>query len=361
MSKVIISVGGTGGHIIPAKVIADALTTNGIECLFLGAGLNTNPYFNATQYAHKEIVAPPLSLRAPMQSLKVMEGVKQSKKILAEFKPDAVIGFGSYHTVPTLIAAVMRHDPLVLFEANSIPGRAVRLFSSFAKVTTFHIPEAAKNLRGQTLQVHYPLREACRLGNISQKDARAFFGLDSDLPTLLVFGGSQGARGINDLLHRSAALLQKAIFPFQLIHLTGSRTANDRFEILYKRLGIPAFVREYEERIDHAWRASDLCIMRSGAGSIAEQLKMEVPSILIPYPEAKDRHQDKNADFMMWTVGGGIKLLQEKATPELLVQKVRSLLNSETSAHMKRCMQVYKENTQHEDLLQVILSVVGKA
>lgn len=358
MKKVMISVGGTGGHVIPAKVLADKLINEGFDCLFVGSGLSTNSYFDQSKYAFKEIVAPPLSLRSPMKSLGVVEGIRQSKKIMELYKPDAVIGFGSYHTVPTLIAAVLRQDPIVLYEANSMPGRVIRLFSSFAKVTTIHMPEAAAHLRGHVMQVDYPLRPEYEQQNESKEEAFKYFGLDPKRLTLLILGGSQGALGINKLIKESIALLQKKIPFFQVIHMTGSLAAKDEFEVLYKRMGIPAAVKDFEKRIDLAWNIATVSITRAGAGSIAEQLSREVPGILIPFPGSKDKHQEKNADFMMWTVGGGIKLLEFKATPLVLLQKLIDLLNPENMKQMKRSIRVYKENLQNEDFTSIVHSIV---
>lgn len=360
MKKILIAVGGSGGHVIPASALATHLKERfkEAEVLFVGGGLDSNLYLESSSFQKKDIVAPKLSLRMP---LKIFRGIRESKKIIEEFRPDVVVGFGSYHTFPLMVASAICSVPTVLYAADSVPGKVIRFMSSFAKVSTVHFPEAAKYLRGHKQIVSHPLRVGFKKDEEQKKRAYEYFGLDPKRPILVVFGGSQGALFINELMKRSLLLIRERIPSLQLIHLTGSLKWSEELEVFYKRCHVDAFVRSYENRVDLAWQIADLSVTRAGASTIAEQIAMEVPGILIPFPSAADDHQNKNADCMMWEVKGGIKLLQSRATPQRFAEKVVSCFekDKEKIKEMKRWIQTHKENTAHESLSSIVSSVIG--
>lgn len=368
MYKIIISVGGTGGHIFPALSLAKELqrVAPDAKILFVGGNLETNAYFDKNAFFYRSVDCAPLRgnlVKYLKDAGSILRGWWQSRAIIKEFKPDLIVGFGSYYTLPTLLAAKMCKVPIVLHEANSVPGKVNRLLARHAVVTGLHFPGAATLLEGKTVEVGMPLREGFRLGTVTRVQARDYFFLDHDKITLLVFGGSQGAQAINKLVSEALTGHYKGpLEKLQVLHLTGDKTQTATLEKAYQGLGIKACVKDFEKRMDYAWQSADLMISRSGAGTIAEEMEFEVPGILIPYPQASDFHQDKNADFMVNTVGGAVRFLEKDLTPAVLADRIATILNHDhILLHaMRQAMRAYKRQERRKDLCTLVLETLDK-
>lgn len=300
--KVLIAAAGTGGHLFPAQALAQELLCQGVDVLFVGHGLSNNRYFKKEEFAYNDVSsATPFRTNALKAFLEIGKGTKKSREILREFEPDLVVGFGSFHSFPVLAAALLSKVPIVLFEANSIPGKVNRLFSRWAEFSAVHFPEAGQRLYGHSREVAMPLWK----GALSTREkARGYFSLDPKKDTLLVFGGSQGALSINALVIETASHWAD---DFQVIHFTGEKKALADVQKKYEELGIAACVKEFETRMDLAWQAATLAVCRAGAATLAELIEYEVPAILLPYPHASDDHQNKNAECME-KMGGALHL-----------------------------------------------------
>lgn len=332
MKRIILASGGTGGHIFPAVALAEELESKYQCTLMFAAGkLSQNPYFVNGRFAFKDISCGQVFfIKGIIDNIK---GIFESIKILKEFKPDAVLGFGSYYTFPILTAAIILRIPLLLHEANSIPGRANRLFSSFAKHTWVCFPSAKKQLKGSVKECEMPLRPHFKKGQATRQEAFNYFGLSNKRPVILIFGGSQGAKGINSLFNDQTLLeLKKHIPQVQVIHFTGRNQDEARLSELYFRNQIPFCVKCFEPRIDLAWSIADIAVTRAGASSIAEQCEYEVPGILIPYPYAMDDHQQHNADFL---VDAGLALKVLEGNSGLFMGKLIHLFETREAARQK--------------------------
>lgn len=298
--NVLIALGGTGGHIFPALAYADELQEKIPEAKisFIGGKLHTNDYFDRTQNAYYNVscgklVKNPITFAC--ESAKILAGVYQSLKVLWTLKPSLLVGFGSYHSFPVLLAAKMAKIPIVLHESNSIPGRVVRLFSPFSQMTTIFFPDAETHLKGNIVSVKMPLRQKQK---IAKSEARGYFQLEKEAFTILVFGGSQGAKAINEFFFLAAKqFLSTSLKNWQVIHLTGNENDFKRLSREYKNANIQAAVKPFETKMEMAWSSADMVVSRAGACTIAEQIEFEVPGIVIPYPFAMDKHQDANALF----------------------------------------------------------------
>lgn len=356
--KIIITAGGTGGHTFPAQGLAQQLKNKDreFEILFVAGGLKTNRYFDREQFPFQEIVSSPLVSKNPIKLLKgaltLVKGVYQSIKILKKFQPNLVIGFGSYYTVPILMAAKLLRIPILLHEANSIPGKANKWFAPFAICTGIHFPSTAPLLKGRTLEVGLPLRQGYQKDLISADDARSYFKLNKDVKTLLIFGGSQGARAINVFIQE--ALKNGYRDSLQVIHLTGNEKNVAELETFYRDNGIRHSVKAFESRMDYAWSAANAFIGRSGASTIAEAMEYEIPGLLIPYPHAAENHQEKNADFLVFDVKGGMKLLEKELSYQSLNEAIKKLINEEWINEKKRAIKDYKRRPHKIDLCQLV-------
>lgn len=305
--RVILSAGGTGGHLFPAKAVADELKES-CELLFVAGGLSKTPYFDRS-FAYQEIQTATFSFSHPIQVLKggmkLAKGIVQSRRILKTFQPDLVVGFGSFYTLPLLVAAKLEKIPILLHEQNALPGKVNRLFSRFATKTGITFPGSGRYLKGESIEVAFPLRQS------QGGSPWDYFGLEKK-PTMLVFGGSQGSKAINEEMIRSA----KAFAHYQVIHFVGKHGDVRATQMAYEAARITHRVKEFEGRFDLALQIADLAICRAGASTIAELIANTLPAVLIPFPFASDNHQVNNATFFTDVVGGG-KMLLEKDINQL--------------------------------------------
>lgn len=350
--KLVMAVGGTGGHIYPAIALADQLKLENphLDILFIGGKLEQNRYFEQGKYPYKSTHCGSLS-RNPVKLIQagfnILKGAWDSRKILREFKPDLMVGFGSYHSFPALAAASQSNVPFILHESNSIPGKVNRLLSSYADVTGILFPSAASKLKGKTELVHMPLRAGYRKGSASEEEALRYFNLTSGKPTLLIFGGSQGAQALNQL---AAEGLEG---DFQVIHIAGNKVHLEIIKQAYIKKGIQACVKEFESRMDLAWQAANIALCRAGAGTIAEAIEFEVPCLLVPYPHAADDHQRGNADFFCETIKGGISHSEKDLTPFILNQRIH-ILYDQLYSELKSSLKKYKQNQSRKSFSHLI-------
>jgi UDP-N-acetylglucosamine--N-acetylmuramyl-(pentapeptide) pyrophosphoryl-undecaprenol N-acetylglucosamine transferase len=289
--------------------------------------LQVSPYFDRQKFAYGDICC------APWRGIRARglwdlchhnsRGVVQAWRQLRRFAPTAVIGFGSYHTLPAMIAAWAQRHRLFLYEANTVPGKVNALFSRYATATAVQFPSAADLLHGPAC--HVAVHGRCQVSPDSTRRALALqhYGLEPHKPTVLISGGSQGALAVNTL---AVAALTPSPYPLQVIHLAGHQAPIVEYSAAYQRHGITARVLPFEEQIEHAWAAADLFIGRAGAGTVAELLQARVPAILIPYPWSSDQHQEHNARFFTQKVGGGVLFAQHQLTAQCLHRAIAAAL-----------------------------------
>ncbi len=282
-------------------------------------------------------------------AVSIFRGVRQSRKILREFKPDLVVGFGSFYTLPMLIAATLAKIPLILHEQNAIVGKVNRFFSRFATLTAITFPESATSIRGKVVEALYPLRKKNEA--INPWD---YFQLDPNKRTLLVFGGSQGARALNDLFLES---IEKIQAPFQVLHFAGKADCFEKAQTFYHSLNVPHTLKEFDPKIDLALQIADLAITRAGAGTIAELIDSETPAILIPFPYAAENHQVDNSNHFVDQVGGGVIHLEKELTGQKLANTINTLIQGDLNIQKER-IKKYKRERAVKELSQIILETL---
>lgn len=345
MVKIVLAVGGTGGHLFPAQALAKDLHEEGHDILFAGGRLGGNPFFKNDEFSFQEIKgASPFRANPIKAGLQLLLGTLASLKLLKNFSPDFVIGFGSFYSFPVLVAAVLKKIPYILVESNAHPGKVNRLFSKRAVFCALQHAEAAQLLKGKTRLATIPSQ--AKKSFLSQEEAKKYYGLDQTQFTLLIFGGSQGAR----VLNRAADLLSGGV---QVLHFCGRGGEVDELSAEYKSKGINAVVKPFEERMDIAFQAADLALCRSGAGTLCELIEFTTPSILVPWPGATENHQYKNARVLE-NRGGAIVLEQEKidALPSALEKAKKRLVQ------MRETLQ--KEKTNQPRALKTLITELCK-
>ncbi|MBS0625744.1 MAG: UDP-N-acetylglucosamine--N-acetylmuramyl-(pentapeptide) pyrophosphoryl-undecaprenol N-acetylglucosamine transferase [Verrucomicrobia bacterium] len=299
--KILIAAGGSGGHLLPAQQLALLLKSDS-EILFAGLYLSKSPFFQREGFDFQEISSAPLSnlLRFCFRGAK---GFFQSLKLILSFKPDIVVGFGSYHSFPVLAAAALLKKKIVLYEANCILGKVNRLFSPFAEKIAYQFPIPGKNGVKFTPVPFFPWILSPK--KYSRDEAIRAYGLDSSRPICLVFGGSQGASFLNQAA-------PEALAGCQAIHFTGREETAEIVRKDYQKLGIKAAVKGFETDMAKAYAAADFALCRSGAGTTAELIRHRMPAVLVPFPQAAEDHQSANARYFCEIAKGGLWLRQSE-------------------------------------------------
>lgn len=350
--KIIIAAGGTGGHLIPAQQLADELLSHGESVHFMGAKLSSNRNFKSEKYPFYDIKSSPLNKNFFKSACLIFSGLMSSLHLLIKMKADLIVGFGSYHSFPILLAALFLRKPIFLFESNTSLGKVNRFFAKRAKVLAVQFPMVMK--KNMRLVKMLPWIE----NNEEFYEVRGSLGLNSNLFTFLVFGGSQGADFINSLFLKTIQKF-KDRKDFQVIHLTGNEKQELEIKKRYLEMKIHSYVKSYEKRMKLLYLAADIAICRSGASSLSELIYYEVPSILIPYPHSSDDHQIKNGSFME-KIGGAYMFLQQNIDEDLFFQKILNILDRKDKnfLEMKKKLSDYKKVIKKENrksLLELIL------
>jgi UDP-N-acetylglucosamine--N-acetylmuramyl-(pentapeptide) pyrophosphoryl-undecaprenol N-acetylglucosamine transferase len=297
--RVIISGGGTGGHIFPAVAIANELRRRQPDAEILFVGANGRMEMTRVPEAGYQIVGldiAGLQRRLTPQNLlfpvKVFRSVRKAGKLLQEFKPDAVVGVGGYASAPVLLAATSRNIPALIQEQNSYAGLVNKLLSRRVDRICVAYDGMEKFFPADKLVLTgNPVRTEIASG--SRAEALQFFGLSPEKKTLLVVGGSLGARTLNEAT--AAALPRLRDAGIQLLWQTGKlyypQAAGQAAPFTADKLRALEFV----QRMDLAYAAADVVISRAGALSVSELCLTGKPSILVPSPNVAEDHQTKNA------------------------------------------------------------------
>ncbi|MBA3238812.1 MAG: UDP-N-acetylglucosamine--N-acetylmuramyl-(pentapeptide) pyrophosphoryl-undecaprenol N-acetylglucosamine transferase [Parachlamydiaceae bacterium] len=360
--KILIAAGGTGGHIYPAMGFASGLleSDSNLDIMFVAGGLLESPFFDRTAFAWNSVSSAALSKKNPLQFMKscgsIARGFWQSSHLLSSYKPNLVVGFGSYHSFPVLSAAQLQGYPIVLHEQNSKPGKVIRLFSKQALLTGIYFPDAAEKIHGKTSLLTMPLRKGFSKDSCSKVEACSYFQLDSQKMTLLVFGGSLGAQFLNKKIAFLLASQFSQDRDFQVLHFAGKADDAEQVTSVYEKYGVKATVKVSETRMDFAWRAADLAIVRSGAGTIAEQIEFEVPALFFPYPHAAEDHQNSNADFVVEYVKGGWKFQESEWELSKFSALLQILLNKKSPQlrEKQHSLSEYKKKSSRKEFTWVI-------
>lgn len=327
--KFIISGGGTGGHIYPAVAIANELKSRFADAEFLFVGAQDRMEMEKVPQAGYKIkglwisgLQRNLSLQNLAFPLKLVSSLSKSQRILKQFRPDVAIGTGGYASAPLLRMAAMRSIPCLIQEQNSfagmtnkwLSGKVQKICVAYEGMEEFFPSEKIK-LTGN------PVRQD--LLNITSKkeEALSFFGLKKDKKTLLVLGGSLGARRINELIEKSLPFFEKN--KLQVIWQCGKL-----YEKTYKNKGSETVqVHTFLNRMDLAYAAADFIVSRAGALSVSELCLVGKPVVFIPSPNVAEDHQTKNA--MAISEKNAALLIKESELETRFEREFSELINSE--------------------------------
>jgi len=319
--RAILAGGGTGGHVIPALAIAQCLQDlYSAEVIFIGTARGIENRLVPAAGFRLELVQvgalKNVSFATRLKtSLDLPRAIWTSGQIISRFQPAVVIGVGGYASGPAMMAASLKSVPTIAFEPNVVPGFANRVVAPMVSEAAVHFLETGRYF-GRFQVTGVPVR-------------RAFFDIagmrtGDPRPTLLVFGGSQGAHAINQAVLDSLEALRAAVPGVHIIHQTGERDY-DMAQAAYLDAGGSAEVYPFIDNMPAAFAQADLVLCRSGASTVAEITAAGKPAIFVPFPGAADDHQKRNAQALVHA-GAALMIEQKDLSPERLVDTVQALL-----------------------------------
>ena len=327
--RMIISGGGTGGHLFPGIAVAEGVLRRfpGAEMLFVGTERQTDARVLANRsFDVTSISCLGLKGKGGLARLKALVrlpfSLLQALSIMKRFRPALVLGVGGYVTGPVLLAAKLKGIATCIHEQNSVPGMANRALGKFVDRVFLSMPGSEQYfLVGKRVLTGNPVRgELLRLAELRKKE-------NADNLTLLVLGGSLGARRVNSLVTEALAAMKEDLPKgFRVIHQTGSHD-EEQVRKRYEKDGISCKVSAFFTDMVAVYAKADLVVSRAGATSLAEMTVLGKPMILIPYPYAADNHQEKNG---RWLVNGGAArmLVEKDLSAEQLKEEIKELLAS---------------------------------
>ncbi len=299
--KIIISGGGTGGHVFPAIAIADALKARQPESRILFVGALGRMEMDRVPKAGYEIVGLPiagLQRRLTTKNLsfpfKLLASLRKARKIVSDFQPQIAVGVGGYASGPVLRSAASRGVPTLVQEQNSFPGITNRILAKKATAVCVAYPDMNKWFPDhKIILTGNPVRKEVLDFAGKREEAANAFGLSPDKTTVLVVGGSLGARTINESIENLLEMFDAG--EFQMIWQTGKHYADRAQSAVRERNLANIVATPFIERMDLAYAMADLVVSRAGAMSVSELTLAGKPSILIPSPNVAEDHQTKNA------------------------------------------------------------------
>ncbi len=310
VARVCLVSGGTGGHLMPARVLARALKKAGHDPLLVTEGREVERDFLDREASGVEAVGLPegraSKLRLPVW---LCRATLRARQLLRERGIDSVVSTGGRASLPVALAARSLHKPVFLLEQNAVAGRANRWILPFAERMYLGLPGPGHNRR--SVFTGTPLRP--ELYDVEVRRARATLGLSPELPTLLITGGSQGAQRLNEIAPLAVALLQRQI---QVLHLCGSGAVRQGRDVELRRRYAAAdsvataIVRPIAMDMDTMLGAADVVLCRGGGTTVAELMAAGRPAVIVPYPHHKDQQQLHNARVL--ESNGAAVVLQEQ-------------------------------------------------
>jgi len=351
MPRLLIAASGTGGHIYPALVFADSLSKSW-EIEWLGVSNRLEIELVPKKYNLITLKVGGLQgniLKKILELCKLVFASIQVSKLLRKKKIDVIFTTGGYISAPSILGAKLTGIPILLHESNAIPGKVTRFLGILCDHIALGIPSSSAYLSGcKTSFTGTPVRSEF----FSEKPLPNWVPLGEGV-LIVVVGGSQGAKKMNEMVHNVLPwMLEKGC---RVVHLTGK---NDYF---YRNLGKfknhpNLVVRNFSNEMSALLQNADLAISRAGAGAISELMVTKTPSILIPFPQSADHHQELNAAYMA-KFGGAVIVNQHKPKEHILKSIISNLLNSNSLMRMKSNMNNYDFINPENKILEIMKSI----
>ncbi|KPM47737.1 undecaprenyldiphospho-muramoylpentapeptide beta-N-acetylglucosaminyltransferase [Jiulongibacter sediminis] len=368
MSKpvnVIISGGGTGGHIYPAVAIANEIKAQLPEANILFVGAQGKMEMEKVPKAGYEIVGLPIAgiNRSNMLAnigfpLKLLKSLGMARKTVKEFKPDIAIGVGGYASGPTLLMANMLGVKSLLQEQNSYAGITNKYLARKASKICVAYPEMGRFFpEEKVVFTGNPVRKDIIELDENQETALSHFGLSRDKKTILVIGGSQGALSINKGVAKGLDKLKN--HGLQLIWQTGKRFLPKAKAAAEEAGYTDTYISDFVYEMDKAYAAADLVISRAGALSVSELCLTGKPAILVPFPAAAEDHQTKNA-LSLVNKEAALMVKDSEVNNELIDQCLELAENPQLQKTLKQNIKAFAKPNAAQDIVKEVRNIIGK-
>ena len=357
---VAIACGGTGGHLFPGLAVAEQLTQRGCAVALLISPKDVDQQAVKSARSVDIFTLPSVALQNRNYfsfAVSFLKSLLAARKIFRRRKPHAVLAMGGFTSAPPVWVGKDFGAKTFLHESNTIPGRANRLLARYVDEAFVGFPETAVRLKARKIMpTGTPVRFRFSPDTGRQApdpNCLAALGLDPDCPTVLVVGGSQGARGLNEMILSALPLL--AGKNWQWLHLTGAKDF-EQVKAAYAARALRAVVKPFLAEMDLALGAATAAVSRAGASSLAELAALRLPALLVPFPAAADNHQFYNARAFEAT--GAARLFEQKgATPEKVAAAVVELIeNRDALFQMRTALARWHTPKAAEQIAENILS-----
>ena len=364
--RIMISGGGTGGHIFPAISIANTLRKRFPSCEILFVGAEDRMEMEKVPAAGYPIVGLPVSGFDRSNKLnnikvigKLLKSLRLASKTIREFKPDIAIGVGGYASGPTLWMAGRQGIPTLIQEQNSYAGVTNKLLARSARKICVAYEGMEKFFPYEKLIVTgNPVRSDLEEALTKKEEAVRFFGLDPNRKTILVVGGSLGARTINQSIIAGLDALY-TLEDVQVIWQTGKNYHEEALKHLKAYHGIPVWCSDFITRMDYAYAAADLVISRAGAGSISELCLLRKPVILVPSPNVAEDHQTKNA-LALVVKNAAIMIPDAEARERLIPTALEVVRDEKQLAMLGKNIELLAQHRSAERIVDEIVNIIDK-
>ncbi|MDR2118796.1 MAG: undecaprenyldiphospho-muramoylpentapeptide beta-N-acetylglucosaminyltransferase [Tannerellaceae bacterium] len=364
--RIIISGGGTGGHIFPAIAIANTLKARCPDAEILFVGADSRMEMERVPAAGYRIVGLPVSgldRTHPLKNIHVVirliKSLRLAKKLVREFNPDIAVGVGGYAAAPTLWAAARQRIPILIQEQNSYAGLTNKLLARKAeRICVAYGGMEAFFPADRIVVTGNPVRKDLEETAGRRSEALAFFGLSPEKKTILVTGGSLGARTVNCSIWEHLDALSDA--GIQLIWQTGRVYYGEARKRLEAHRENKSFrCADFITRMDYAYAAADLVISRAGAGAISELCLLAKPAILVPSPNVAEDHQTKNAQALVEQ--GAAILVPDRDAGQRLVPRALEIVHDDARLlELSRRIASLAQHHSAERIADEVLRIINK-
>ena len=340
-NNLLIAASGTGGHIFPALAVSQMVEKNW-NINWLGVQQRLDSKFIPRKYnlVNLKLNTPKKNFFIGFQYIKILFSTFKIIKILKEKKINLVFTTGGYISAPTIIASKLLKIPDIIHESNLIPGTVTKYFGFLCELVLIGFKETNSYLKNcKTIFTGTPLRD-----EFYQTNSLPEWVPKGEGPLLIVIGGSQGAKAINDIFYESLDFLIQQ--NFRIVHIIGKHNLSNSITKKYNNY----VQKKFTNQIASLMQNCDLVISRSGSGTINELMQTGKPSILIPYPNSKNNHQEKNA-MLLSSIGGSILINQRNISKEFFEQTLKSIfkIKSKIGKPKYEILELMKENMKNSN------------
>ncbi|MBN2655016.1 MAG: undecaprenyldiphospho-muramoylpentapeptide beta-N-acetylglucosaminyltransferase [Nitrospirae bacterium] len=363
--KVLIAGGGTGGHLFPGIAIAETLRDMDERAAIAFAGTEHGIEARVVPregYEIKFIKAEGIAGKPFLKKIKavctLIYSLRDALNILSSVRPDIVVGVGGYASVSVVLAARIKNIPCLILEQNSIPGSANRYLGKIVDAVCVTYQESMQFFpEGRVFLTGNPVRKM--ITTRSEDDSAEGLGLDKEKFTVFVFGGSLGARSINNAVLDSLNYLLDIRQNIQFLHQTGQNYA-EKVKDAYRRLDFRSVVVPFIYNMAEAYAAADIVVCRAGATTLAELTLIGKPAILVPYPFAASDHQTRNA-MKLADMGAAKVIMERNLSGEMLSASIRELyLDATKRKEMEQSARAFGRSDAADRIIEIMKSIVKK-